>query len=174
MAVIASAETLLCATAVDRMHGGPRTQYDRELAAQGLGNIICGAVGALPMTGVIVRSAANVQAGGTIAALGHLARPVAVDLRRRARLSAADDPHGRAGRHSGLYGLQADRLQGLFRAVENQPSEAAILLITVVVIVVEDLLMGVVTGIVLSAIKLLITFSHLDVRLVRRRRQAWP
>src|SRR5262245_40262418 len=35
MAVIASAETLLCATAVDRMHNGPRAQYDRELAAQG-------------------------------------------------------------------------------------------------------------------------------------------
>ncbi|PNG26519.1 SulP family inorganic anion transporter [Methylocella silvestris] len=63
-AFIASAETLLSAAAVDRMHDGPRTQYDRELAAQGVGNAICGALGALPMTGVIVRSAANVQAGG--------------------------------------------------------------------------------------------------------------
>lgn len=41
---------------------GVRTQYDRELAAQG-GNMLCGFLGALPMTGVIVRSAANVQAG---------------------------------------------------------------------------------------------------------------
>lgn len=64
-AFIASAETLLSAAAVDRMHHGPRTQYDRELSAQGLGNMICGALGALPMTGVIVRSAANVQAGAT-------------------------------------------------------------------------------------------------------------
>ena len=63
MALIASAETLLCATAVDKMHGGQRTNYDRELMAQGVGNTICGLVGALPMTGVIVRSAANVQAG---------------------------------------------------------------------------------------------------------------
>ncbi|MGH9935992.1 MAG: SulP family inorganic anion transporter, partial [Blastocatellia bacterium] len=61
---IASAETLLCATAVDRMHHGPRTQYNRELAAQGVGNSICGLLGALPMTGVIVRSSANVEAGG--------------------------------------------------------------------------------------------------------------
>ncbi|NEK71119.1 MAG: SulP family inorganic anion transporter, partial [Xanthomonas perforans] len=38
-------------------------QYDRELAAQGVGNMLCGFLGALPMTGVIVRSAANVQAG---------------------------------------------------------------------------------------------------------------
>ncbi len=62
-AFIASAETLLSAAAVDRMHDGERTQYDRELAAQGIGNVICGFLGALPMTGVIVRSAANVQAG---------------------------------------------------------------------------------------------------------------
>lgn len=63
LAVIASAETLLCAVAVDRMHQGPRTDFDRELRAQGVGNLLCGAAGALPMTGVIVRSAANVEAG---------------------------------------------------------------------------------------------------------------
>lgn len=62
-AFIASAETLLSAAAVDRMHQGARTNYDRELAAQGVGNMLCGFLGALPMTGVIVRSAANVQAG---------------------------------------------------------------------------------------------------------------
>ena len=64
LAIVASAETLLCATAVDQMQTESRTNYDRELAAQGLGNMICGAVGALPMTGVIVRSSANVDAGG--------------------------------------------------------------------------------------------------------------
>jgi MFS superfamily sulfate permease-like transporter len=36
VALIASAESLLCAAAVDRMHHGPRTRYDRELAAQGV------------------------------------------------------------------------------------------------------------------------------------------
>ncbi len=64
IAVVASAETLLCATAVDQMQQGPRTRYDRELFAQGVGNMVCGVLGALPMTGVIVRSSANVQAGG--------------------------------------------------------------------------------------------------------------
>ena len=42
VAVIASAETLLCAAALDQMHRGPRTRYDRELAAQGIGNMLCG------------------------------------------------------------------------------------------------------------------------------------
>ena len=63
IAFIASAETLLCATAVDQMHSGPRTKYDKELSAQGVGNMICGLLGVLPMTGVIVRSGANVDAG---------------------------------------------------------------------------------------------------------------
>ncbi|MFT4625222.1 MAG: MFS superfamily sulfate permease-like transporter [Myxococcota bacterium] len=62
LAFVASAETLLCATAVAGMHDGQRTGYDRELAAQGMGNMLCGLVGALPMTGVISRSTANVQA----------------------------------------------------------------------------------------------------------------
>ena len=63
VAFIASAETLISAAAVDRMHDGVRTDYNKELRAQGIGNLLCGAVGALPMTGVIVRSSANIQAG---------------------------------------------------------------------------------------------------------------
>ncbi|MFE3328800.1 SulP family inorganic anion transporter [Streptomyces sp. NPDC059176] len=61
--LIASAESLFSAAAVDRLHDGPRTEYDKELVAQGTGNVVCGALGALPLTAVIVRSAANVQAG---------------------------------------------------------------------------------------------------------------
>ncbi len=45
------------------MHNGQRSDFDRELSAQGIGNMLCGLLGALPMTGVIVRSSANVQAG---------------------------------------------------------------------------------------------------------------
>lgn len=63
IAFIASAETLLSAAAVDRMHDGVRTDYNKELRGQGIGNLLCGLAGALPMTGVIVRSSANVQAG---------------------------------------------------------------------------------------------------------------
>ncbi|TCP35506.1 SulP family inorganic anion transporter [Sphingomonas sp. BK235] len=62
IAFIASAETLLSAAAVDKMHDGVRTDYNKELRAQGVGNLLCGLAGALPMTGVIVRSSANVQA----------------------------------------------------------------------------------------------------------------
>ncbi|MBO1338112.1 SulP family inorganic anion transporter, partial [Streptomyces sp. VRA16 Mangrove soil] len=62
-ALIASAETLFSSAAVDGMHRGAPTDYDKELIAQGAGNAVCGLLGALPMTAVIVRSSANVRAG---------------------------------------------------------------------------------------------------------------
>ncbi|AZQ34595.1 SulP family inorganic anion transporter [Streptomyces cyaneochromogenes] len=61
--VIASAESLFTAAAVDRMHSGPRTRYNTELIAQGAGNTVAGVLGALPITAVVARSSANVQAG---------------------------------------------------------------------------------------------------------------
>jgi len=64
LALVASAESLLSAVATDKMHTGPRANLDRELFAQGLANTVSGLLGGLPITGVIVRSAANIAAGG--------------------------------------------------------------------------------------------------------------
>ena len=63
IALIASVESLLSAVAVDKMHTGPRTNFDRELLGQGAANMVSGAAGGLPVTGVIVRSSSNVKAG---------------------------------------------------------------------------------------------------------------
>ncbi|RJS91637.1 SulP family inorganic anion transporter [Salinisphaera sp. Q1T1-3] len=65
IALVASLETLLSVEAVDEMDPLGRTSdTHRELKAQGLGNLVSGLIGGLPMTAVIVRSSANVQAGG--------------------------------------------------------------------------------------------------------------
>ena len=64
VAVIASIETLLSLEATDRIDPLKReAPANRELLAQGVGNALCGLFGGLPMTGVIVRSSANVYAG---------------------------------------------------------------------------------------------------------------
>jgi carbonic anhydrase len=63
VALIASVESLLSAVSVDRMHHGPRTDFNRELIGQGTANIVSGTIGGLPITGVIVRSSTNVSAG---------------------------------------------------------------------------------------------------------------
>lgn len=62
VALIASIESLLSAVAVDKM-GGSRTNLNRELVGQGSANMVSGMLGGLPVTGVIVRSATNVEAG---------------------------------------------------------------------------------------------------------------
>ncbi|RYU59311.1 SulP family inorganic anion transporter [Methylolobus aquaticus] len=65
VAIVASLETLLSLEAVDKLDPLKRVApTNRELCAQGLGNFLCGLMGGLPMTAVIVRSAANVNAGG--------------------------------------------------------------------------------------------------------------
>jgi MFS superfamily sulfate permease-like transporter len=64
IAAVASVETLLCIDAVDKMDKMRRvTNGNQELKAQGIGNIISGLLGGLPITSVIVRSSANVNAG---------------------------------------------------------------------------------------------------------------
>jgi MFS superfamily sulfate permease-like transporter len=64
LAVIASLETLLCVEATDKLDPQKRvTPTNRELLAQGGGNIVSGLLGGLPITQVIVRSSANIQAG---------------------------------------------------------------------------------------------------------------
>jgi carbonic anhydrase len=61
--LVASIESLLCASTTDRMHEGKRANLDMELSAQGAGNVLAGLLGGLPVAGVIVRSTANVRTG---------------------------------------------------------------------------------------------------------------
>ena len=74
LAVIASLETLLCVEATDKLDPHKRvTPTNRELLAQGAGNVASGLLGGLPVTQVIVRSSANIQSGGQtkLAAIFH-------------------------------------------------------------------------------------------------------
>jgi MFS superfamily sulfate permease-like transporter len=65
IAVVASIETLLCIEATDKLDPYKRfTDTNRELKAQGIGNIVSGLLGGLPMTSVVVRSSANITSGG--------------------------------------------------------------------------------------------------------------
>ena len=162
LAAVASAETLLCATAVDQLQSETRTNYNQELTAQGIGNMICGALGALPMTGVIVRSSANVAAGAKtrlstilhglwllvfVAALSFVLRMI---------------PTAALAAMLVYIGYRLVNIKAIKDLRKYGWSEVAIYLVTVTMIVCTDLLTGVLTGIALSAAKLLYTFSHLE------------
>ena len=65
LALVASLETLLNLKAVDRIDPRQGTSPpNQELFAQGIGNVVCGLIGGLPITSVIIRSSVNVNAGG--------------------------------------------------------------------------------------------------------------
>jgi len=165
LAVVASAETLLCATAVDLMQSETRTNYNRELTAQGVGNMICGVLGALPMTGVIVRSSANVEAGARtrLAAILHglwllvFVSVLAFILRMI--------PTAALAAMLVYIGYKLVNIDAIKELRKYGWGEVAIYAATVGMIVCTDLLTGVITGIALSAVKLLYTFSHLVVDL---------
>ncbi|MEM7687950.1 MAG: SulP family inorganic anion transporter [Pseudomonadota bacterium] len=162
-AFVASAETLLCATAVDKMHTGTRTNYDKELRAQGVGNMICGAVGALPMTGVIVRSSANVEAGA-ITRLSAILHGVWLLLAVAAFPFILNEiPTSVLAGILVYTGYKLINIGQIKKIAEFGKQELAIYFATFIGVVAIDLLTGVVMGFVLATLKLVYTFSHLTI-----------
>ncbi|MFF3499783.1 SulP family inorganic anion transporter [Streptomyces sp. NPDC003247] len=164
--LIASAESLFSAAAVDRLHDGPRTEYDRELVAQGTGNAVCGVLGALPMTAVIVRSSANVQAGARTKAsrVLHgvwllLFAAFLPDVLAYIPLPAL------AGVlvHAGAKLVPVRAIAGLWR---EHRGEALILAVTAVSIVVVSMFEGVLIGLALAVVKTAWEASHIRLDVV--------
>jgi MFS superfamily sulfate permease-like transporter len=165
IAAVASAETMLSATALDQLKPGMRTNYDRELKAQGFGNVVCGFIGALPVTGVIVRSSTNVHAGaqtrlstmlhGVWLGLAAIAFGGLLQMIPTASLAAV----------LVFTGYKLVKFQDFRSLLAVDWREAAIYAATMTTIVVENLLTGVLVGIALAALKLLESFSRLKVRL---------
>lgn len=166
-AFVASAETLLCATAVDQMHDGERTNYDKELAAQGVGNLLCGVVGALPMTGVIVRSSANVQAGAITRASAILHGFWLLGAIALLPWLLSHIPSAALAAILVYTGYKLVNIAQIRKLAKFGRMELVIYFATVIGIVSIDLLSGVVIGLLLSLGKLIYTFAHLQTRFVR-------
>ncbi|MDT7845175.1 SulP family inorganic anion transporter [Streptomyces justiciae] len=162
-ALIASAESLFSAAAVDRLHDGRRTDYDRELIAQGAGNAVCGVLGALPMTAVIVRSAANVQAGAETKASRVLhgvwllvftvVVPGVLGVVPVAALAALLV-------HAGCKLVPVREVRVLWR---GHRGEVVVLVVTATAIVVGNLFEGVLVGLALAVAKTAWDASHVHV-----------
>ncbi|MFI2713929.1 SulP family inorganic anion transporter [Micromonospora sp. NPDC018662] len=161
--MIASAESLFSAAAVDRLHHGPRTDFDKELVAQGTGNAICGMLGALPMTAVIVRSSANVRAGARTRAARVLhgvwlllfaaAAPGLIELIPLPALAAVLI-------HAGTKLLPLRSMPELWR---GHRGEVLVLAVTALTILLTDLFVGVLVGLGLAIVKTAWETSHVRV-----------
>lgn len=168
LAFVASAETMLTAAAIDKMSSDSRTNYDKELRAQGIGNVFAGFLGLLPITGVIARSGVNVKAGAKtrLSSILHgvwlivfvLLLPQVLRMVPIAALAALLVLTG----YKLFLSKEAQELRKYGKA------EVAIYATTLGSIIIFDLLTGVIVGVVLSVAKLLYVFSHLTVRVERQ------
>ncbi|MBX2860605.1 MAG: SulP family inorganic anion transporter [Vampirovibrio sp.] len=168
VAFIASAETLLTATAVEQMTEKSKTDYNKEVLAQGVGNALAGVLGALPITGVIVRSSANVQAGAEtrMSAIFHgiwmlifvMVIPFVLENIPVASLAAIL-----------VYtGYKLVNVHAIRRLATFGKAEVAIYVATVMGIVLTNLLEGVVIGLGLALIKWIYSHSQLDIEPVSK------
>ena len=151
LALVASVETLLSIEAADKMDPHKRiTPVNRELKVQGITNMLCGLLGGLPVTVVIIRTSANVTAGaktkfsailhGIILALAVLAFPFALEEIPLASLAAILIVYGY--RLSALY---------VWHAMWNKGKDQFLpFAATALGIVFTNLLLGVVIGILVS------------------------
>ena len=156
IAIVASLETLLCVEATDKMDPKREvTPTNRELIAQGVGNSLSGLIGGLPVTQVIVRSSANLQAGATSKAsailhgiwlvLAILLFPVAMNYVPMASLAAV----------LLVVGYKLARPALFVEQYKRGFSQFAPFVITVVAIYFTDLLTGIGIGLVASTLFLL-------------------
>lgn len=156
IAVVASLETLLCVEATDKLDPQKRvTPTNRELLAQGAGNVISGLIGGLPITQVIVRSSANIQSGGRTKAsaffhgilllISAMAIPKILNMIPLASLAAILLMVG--------YKLAKPSLfQEMFRLGRSQFLP---FIVTIVGIVFTDLLVGIAMGMVVAIFHIL-------------------
>ena len=158
---IATTETLLCVTAIDQITK-TRSHYNKELFAQGVGNTIAGIIGCLPITGVIVRSSANVEAGGRTrlsAVLHGLWLVIALWLLPELLAQIPTAALAAILVYIGYKLVKWDDMKSLF-AFEK--SELMIYCATIFGVVTVNLLYGVVLGFMLALVKLLWKLSHIE------------
>ncbi|MFJ9739024.1 SulP family inorganic anion transporter [Streptomyces sp. NPDC101166] len=164
--LIASAESLFSAAAVDRLHDGPRTEYDKELMAQGAGNAVCGVLGALPMTAVIVRSSANVAAGARTKASRVMH---GVWLLLFAALLPSVLAYIPLPALAGILvhaGAKLVPLRTIATMWREHRGEALILVVTAVSIVAVSMFEGVLIGLALAVVKTAWEASHIRVQVI--------
>ncbi|MCG8965043.1 MULTISPECIES: SulP family inorganic anion transporter [Streptomyces] len=164
--LIASAESLFSAAAVDRLHNGPRTEYDKELMAQGAGNSVCGLLGALPMTAVIVRSSANVGAGARTKASRVLHGVWLLLFAALLPSALALIPLPALAGILVHAGWKLIPFRGIVSLWRGHRGEALILVVTAVSIVAVNMFEGVLIGLALSVAKTAWEASHLKLEIV--------
>ncbi|MCB9797757.1 MAG: SulP family inorganic anion transporter [Alphaproteobacteria bacterium] len=167
VAVIASIETLLSVEATDKLDPFRRiSKPNRELLAQGVGNIAAGALGGLPMTAVIVRSSANIYAGGRTRASAVVHGLLLLVAVAAVPFLLNRIPLGALAAVLLVVGYKLARVS-LFKSMWRAGfDQFAPFIVTVVATVLTDLLTGVLLGAVVGVVMVLLTNNQSAIRVV--------
>ncbi|MFJ8960948.1 SulP family inorganic anion transporter [Lentzea sp. NPDC102401] len=167
VALVASMESLLSAVATDRLHDGPRARLDKELIAQGTGNVLAGALGGFPISGGLARSSTNVAAGaktryaaifqGVWIAVAVLAFAPALELIPLSALAGV----------LFVVGLRLVSVARMRNLVQHR--EFLVYAATVLGVVLFGLLEGVVAGLAIALLRALYRLTHCSVRVESNR-----
>ena len=162
--LLASLESLLSASVVDSLAKEHRTDNDQELVGQGLGNLASALFGGIPVTGVIARSATNIQAGAKtrLAAILHALTLLSMmfalgPLVARIPLAALAGVLIAVA----LRMIEVRMLRTLWR---SSRAEAIVFLTTAGAILVTDLIVGVPVGMIAAFLYVVYEMSRLNVR----------
>lgn len=164
LAFVASTQSLLTATAIDSATKSRKASLDRELLAQGVGNILCGMLGSLPVAGVLLRSMANIHSGATsrssniihgiLILSAVLLMPSVLNRVPVCSLAAL------------LVLIGCKMVQGIFKNVKTYArAELVIVIATTTAILCTNLFTGVVIGFALAAAKELYALAYLGLKL---------
>lgn len=164
IALVATTETLLCVSAVDSIKKGHKSDYNKELLAQGIGNSIAGLVGAIPITGVIVRSSANVEFGGRTKGSTILHGLWLVIFLFFASKFLEFIPTSALAAILVYTGYKLVDVKVTNKMIKFGKSEVAIYLVTIISIVTINLLYGVIIGYALSLLQLIYKLNNFEIK----------
>ncbi|MDX2108066.1 MAG: SulP family inorganic anion transporter [Candidatus Melainabacteria bacterium] len=164
LSLVLSAQTTITLNAIENLSPIKKGyKLDREFIAQGMGNLLCGLVGALPVVGVLLRSVTNLQSGaqtkipnifhGVMMLVAILAFPRLLEYMPRAALAAV------------LVFIGFTMTQQIWeRTKPFMKEEKIIMLLTVVAIMVTNLFTGIIIGLCVAAAKELYQLTHLSIK----------
>lgn len=156
LAIVASIETLLSLEAADKLDPEKRVSpTDRELIAQGVGNTISGLIGGMPLTSVIVRTSANINAGAKTQMSAFIHGALLLSTAMLVPTIINMIPLSALGAILTLTGYKLTKFSIIKQMYKSGKTQFIPFMITIIAILFTDLLIGIIIGLVVSAIVIL-------------------
>ena len=164
---IASIEAILSAIAIDKMAAGLSKNFNKEIIAKGLGNMISGIFGLTPLTGVVLRGSANIEAGANNRSSGILQGFWLILLVLFFSKYLSYIPKSCLAAILVYLSFRLINLKAIKELFKYGQNEINVFFLTVALIIVGNLLLGVIVGILLSFFHFLYSFTKFEYKVTK-------